>query len=95
MPPLLLAGSGALGLLVRHGASHVGWVLQHGAALPYYGVINWHGFARLVGRSALIGATSAAIFWLACWRPARSRWGGWGMSLAVLSGAALLAWGIG
>jgi hypothetical protein len=95
LPPVLLLCSGALGLYSRHGASYVRGVLEHGASIPAYGLLNWHGFARLEGRSVLIGITSAVIFWLALLRPHGRRWVGWLASFVVLLAAAAVAWRIG
>jgi hypothetical protein len=60
-PPLLMLLSGSVGLAARGGTDYLGWVLTHGASIPWYGIRRWSQFLMETGTCAAIGGVSGAI----------------------------------
>lgn len=93
VPPLLLAGSGLVGFLVRGGTEYLAWALPRGISLPIYGPVTWPGFLALLAWGAVVGLASGVVYALLIpcrgWRHPRSwAWVGLVLLAAVAVGAA-------
>ena len=64
MAPLAVLIAGVLGQLQYGGSAYLRRTLEHGATLPWYGMLPWPQFAGLAAASAIAGAASAAVYWL-------------------------------
>lgn len=86
IPPMLLAVSGAVGLLVLGGGEYAVWALGHGASIPIYGAISWGRFFALVLWCVLVGAASGTVYGLLVpghgWRKPAA----WGVAVAIVAG---------
>jgi hypothetical protein len=69
MAPAAVLVAGVLGQFVLGqskygGLSYLRRTLEHGATVPWYGMVPWRQFAGLAAASAIAGAVSAAVYWL-------------------------------
>jgi hypothetical protein len=64
LPMLAVLTSGVLGRLARGGWPYAWLMLEQGAIIPTYGILTWPMFVRIEVYAALIGATSATIYWV-------------------------------
>jgi hypothetical protein len=64
LAPLGLLVAGVLGQLQCGGLAYLGRTLDHGATVPWYGMLLWPQFAGLMAASAIAGAASAMVYWL-------------------------------
>ena len=64
LAPLGVLAAGVLGQLQYGGLAYLGRTLDHGATVPWYGMLLWPQFAGRAAASAIAGAASAAVYWL-------------------------------
>ncbi|MGE5835942.1 MAG: hypothetical protein ACM4AI_15785 [Acidobacteriota bacterium] len=91
LSPVAILAVGLLGQLQYGGAAYMRRVINHGATLPWYGMLPWRQFAGLAAASAIAGAVSAAVYWLLLVRSKRSPGVSIGLSLVVVAAGAAVA----
>ena len=64
LSPVAIFAVGIVGQLQYGGAAYLRRVIDHGATLPWYGMLRWHLFAGLAVASAIAGGTSGVVYWL-------------------------------
>ena len=64
LAPVAMLTVGLVGQLQYGGAAYMRRLINHGATLPWYGMLPWRQFAGLAAASAIAGAVSAAVYWL-------------------------------
>lgn len=73
LAPFAVLAAGLLGQLQHGGATYMRRVIEHGATLPWYGMVPWMRFAGLVASSAIVGGVSAGVYWALVLDRRRSR----------------------
>ncbi|MEO8070465.1 MAG: hypothetical protein ABI652_03615 [Acidobacteriota bacterium] len=86
LSPLLILASGLLGQVSAFPLGVVRRQLLSGAPLPWYGSVSWRQFLVIEAHAALVGTTTALIFWFLLVSRRRSR-----SAAQVMSFAAWLA----
>jgi hypothetical protein len=83
VPPILLAMSGAVGLLFLGGFEYAWWALGKGASLPLYGTLGWGKYFQLLAWSISVGVASGVIYALVV--PSEGWRRPWSWGIAVLT----------
>jgi hypothetical protein len=73
VPMIAVLASGVLGRFARGGWPYTRMMLERGATIPTYGFLSWPMFVRIEIFAALVGAASAAIYWVVFVAPWRQR----------------------
>ena len=91
LAPCAILAAGILGQFTYGDWSYVRRALDHGATLPWYGLLRWTAFGGLAAASAITGAVSAIVYWLVFLPNRYSRVGSSLMALGTLAAGAGLS----
>ena len=88
LAPCAILAAGILGQFTYGDWSYVRRALDHGATLPWYGLLRWTAFGGLAAASAITGAVSGIVYWLVFLPNRYSRVGASLMTLGALAAGA-------